>query len=117
MRETFPWLCALATGLVINAVDVACTLLFAVKPWEAELRRQGLAPSKLTPPYYIAANFIGGLVLSFVYWHLRATLGPGASTAALASSARSDNAVSAEAHRALGFADVGLVRCFRKELG
>jgi hypothetical protein len=70
---------------VINAVDVACTLLFAVKPWEAELRRQGLAPSMLTPPYYVAANFVGGVVLSFVYWHLSADLGPGVSTAALAS--------------------------------
>ena len=33
-----------------------------------------------------------------------------------ASDADPDNAVSASAHGALGFADVGLVRCFRKEL-
>ncbi len=33
-----------------------------------------------------------------------------------ASDAEPDNEVSAAAHRALGFADVGLVRCFRKEL-
>jgi hypothetical protein len=81
----FPWLSALVTGIVINAVDVACTLVFAVKPWEAELRRQGLKPSKLTPPYYLAANFIGGLVLSFVYWQFAAAMGPGVHTAALAS--------------------------------
>jgi len=33
-----------------------------------------------------------------------------------ASDAEPDNEVSAAAHRALGFADVGLVRCFRKDL-
>lgn len=33
-----------------------------------------------------------------------------------ASDAEVDNAQSALAHRALGFADVGIVRCFRKEL-
>lgn len=33
-----------------------------------------------------------------------------------ASDAQPDNDVSAAAHRALGFADVGLVRCFRKDL-
>lgn len=34
----------------------------------------------------------------------------------LASDTEPDNHVSAEAHRALGFTDVGLVRCFRKDL-
>jgi len=34
----------------------------------------------------------------------------------LASDAEPDNEVSAAAHRALRFEDVGLVRCFRKEL-
>ena len=34
----------------------------------------------------------------------------------LASDAEPDNAVSAAAHRALGFSEVGLVRCFRKDL-
>jgi len=34
----------------------------------------------------------------------------------LASDARAENEVSATAHRALGFVEVGLVRCFRKEL-
>ncbi len=33
-----------------------------------------------------------------------------------ASDSQPDNEVSAAAHRALGFAEVGLVRCFRKEL-
>ncbi|MGD8700772.1 MAG: GNAT family N-acetyltransferase [Gemmatimonadales bacterium] len=33
-----------------------------------------------------------------------------------ASDAQADNELSAAAHRALGFTDVGLVRCFRKDL-
>jgi aminoglycoside 6'-N-acetyltransferase I len=33
-----------------------------------------------------------------------------------ASDTQSDNAVSAAAHRALGFREVGQVRCFRKDL-
>jgi aminoglycoside 6'-N-acetyltransferase I len=33
-----------------------------------------------------------------------------------ASDAEWDNAVSAAAHRAIGFTDVGLIRCFRKDL-
>lgn len=84
MFQGFPWLPALVTGVVINAVDVCCTLLFAVKPWEAELRRQSLTPSKWTPPYYLFANFAGGLILSFVYFQFARSLGPGASTALLA---------------------------------
>jgi aminoglycoside 6'-N-acetyltransferase I len=36
--------------------------------------------------------------------------------AEFASDAEYDNAVSASAHRALGFADAGLLRCFRKHL-
>jgi len=36
--------------------------------------------------------------------------------AEFASDTQPDNAISAAAHRALGFAEVGLVRCFRKDL-
>jgi hypothetical protein len=85
MLEGFPWLYALATGMVINLVDVGCTLLFAAKPWEAELKRQGLEPSSITPPYYIFVNFLGGLLLSFVYVQFAKSLGAGGSTAVIAS--------------------------------
>jgi hypothetical protein len=85
MTEGFPVLAALAAGLAINVVDIACTLIFAVKPWEAELRRQGLAPRALTPPYYIVTNFIGGIVLTFVYLQFAKAMGPGATTALAAS--------------------------------
>jgi hypothetical protein len=76
---------ALAAGLAINVLDVACTLLFAVKAWDAELRRQGLEPRRWTPPYYVATNFVGGILLTIVYLQFASTLGPGVMTALSAS--------------------------------
>lgn len=84
MLEGFPWSYALVTGLIINVADVGCTLLFAAKPWEAELRRQGLTPSKFTPPYYVMTNFVGGVLLSFLYFQFAKSSTPGAWTAFLA---------------------------------
>jgi hypothetical protein len=78
-------LISLAAGLMINLLDIACTLLFAAKPWEDELRRQGLEPRGITPPYYIATNFVGGIILTFVYWQFAKTLGSGVTTALMAS--------------------------------
>jgi aminoglycoside 6'-N-acetyltransferase I len=40
----------------------------------------------------------------------------GAGCTEFASDAEADNAPSAAAHRALGFTEVGLIRCFRKDL-
>jgi hypothetical protein len=85
MLDKFPLLLALAAGLTINALDIACTLLFAAKPWEAELRRQGLEPRNMTPPYYILTNFIGGFILTFVYLQFAKTLGAGVTTALISS--------------------------------
>jgi hypothetical protein len=81
----FPLFAALAVGLTINALDIGCTLLFAAKPWEAELHRQGLEPSSWTPPYYIITNFIGGFILAFVYLQFSQTLGSGVTTALISS--------------------------------
>jgi hypothetical protein len=78
-------LISLAAGLMINLLDIACTLLFAAKAWENELRRQGLEPRGITPPYYIATNFVGGIILTFVYWQFAKTLGSGVTTALMAS--------------------------------
>jgi hypothetical protein len=85
MTNGFPFLAALAAGFAINLLDIGCTLLFAAKPWEAELRRQGLEPRKLTPPYYIITNFVGGLVLTFVYLQFAKALGAGVTTALISS--------------------------------
>jgi hypothetical protein len=78
-------LISLAAGLMINVLDIACTLLFAAKPWENELRRQGLEPRSITPPYYIATNFAGGIILTFIYWQFAKVLGSGINTAFIAS--------------------------------
>jgi hypothetical protein len=80
-----PLLISLAAGLMINILDIACTLLFAAKPWENELRRQGLEPRGITPPYYIATNFVGGLILTFIYLQFAKTLGDGVITALFSS--------------------------------
>jgi hypothetical protein len=85
MTPEFPWLAALAAGFAINALDIGCTLLFAAKPWEAELRRQGLEPRNFTPPYYILTNFIGGLILTFVYVQFTKSLGLSVVTALISS--------------------------------
>jgi hypothetical protein len=78
-------LISLAAGLMINVLDIACTLLFAAKHWENELRRQGLEPRSITPPYYIATNFVGGLILTFIYLQFAKTLGDGVITALFSS--------------------------------
>jgi hypothetical protein len=85
MPTTFPILAALAAGLAVNVLDIACTLAFAAKPWEAELRRQGIEPRKWTPPYYIATNFVGGGLLTYLYLQLAASMGTGAQVALIAS--------------------------------
>jgi hypothetical protein len=85
MTDGFPLLAALGVGFVINVLDISCTLLFAAKPWEAELRRQGLKPRTLTPPYYILTNFVGGLILTFVYLQFAKSLGSGVTTVLISS--------------------------------
>jgi hypothetical protein len=76
---------ALLAGLIINLADIAITLMFAAKPWNEVLRGQGIAPSMLTPPYYIMANFIGAAILVVLYTTLAATSMSGPSAAFLAS--------------------------------
>jgi hypothetical protein len=85
MTTEFPFLAALATGFAINVLDIGCTLLFAAKPWEVELRRQGLEPRNFTPPYYILTNFMGGFILTFVYTLFTKSLGSGVATALISS--------------------------------
>jgi hypothetical protein len=71
-------------GVILNAADIAITLLFAAKPWNAVLRSQGLVPSPWTPPYYIIVNFIGAAVLLTTYKLLAQVEGTGAVTALIA---------------------------------
>lgn len=78
---SYPLIGALAAGVTINVLDVGNTLLFAAKPWEAELRRQGLEPRKLTPPYYVVTNLLGGFLLAYVYANFADSMGTTMSTA------------------------------------
>jgi hypothetical protein len=85
MTTEFSSIAALAAGFAINVLDIGCTLLFAAKPWEAELRRQGLEPRNFTPPYYILTNFMGGFILTFVYIQFAKNFGFGVTTALISS--------------------------------
>jgi hypothetical protein len=75
----------LVAGFILNAADIAVTLLFAAAHWNAVLRGQGLMPSPWTPPYYIIVNFLGAALLFAAYQVLSTKLGPGAWTAVIAS--------------------------------
>jgi hypothetical protein len=85
MNADFSLVAGLAAGFTINLLDVGFTLLFAAKPWEAELRRQGLDPRKLTPPYYVLTNFVGGILLAYLYAQFSHALGLGIGTSIAAS--------------------------------
>jgi hypothetical protein len=76
---------AILAGVILNAADIAVTLLFAARPWNAVLLSQGLMPSAWTPPYYIIVNFIGAAVLLTTYRLLAQVEGTGAATALIAS--------------------------------
>ena len=76
---------ALIAGIIINVADIAVTLLFAAKPWNAVLKGQGIEPSPLTPPYYIIANFVGAGFLFEAYQIAAVSLGKGAVTALVTS--------------------------------
>lgn len=75
----------LLAGAILNAADIAVTLLFAAAPWNAVLRSQGLVPSNWTPPYYILVNFLGAAMLFWVYHTLAQIGAAGAMTALTAS--------------------------------
>jgi hypothetical protein len=76
---------AIIAGFIINLADIAITLLFAAKPWNAVLRSQGIEPSLFTPPYYIIANFVGAGFLIAAYQIAAVSLGKGAITALITS--------------------------------
>ena len=72
-------------GLIINAIDIGVTLLFAAKAWNSVLQGQGIQPSPFTPPFYIGANFIGAGILGQAYLLITPYVG-NAQLAALAAS-------------------------------
>jgi hypothetical protein len=50
-------------GFFINFCDVLITVTTVADAWNAVLLSQGIAFNPMTPPYYIAASFVGGILL------------------------------------------------------
>jgi hypothetical protein len=52
-------------GFFINLCDVTITVATVAKEWNAVLESQGLKPTPFTPPYYVSASFVAGIVLAW----------------------------------------------------
>jgi hypothetical protein len=78
-------LAGLLGGLFINLCDVTITVTTVAKKWNAVLQSQGLKPSPFTPPYYVSASFIAGIILAWVISVLSVKYGLTRETALLAS--------------------------------
>lgn len=72
-------------GLLINICDVTVTVTTVARKWNTVLENQGLKPSPFTPPYYVTASFIAGIVLAWVISVLTAKYGLTRETALMAS--------------------------------
>jgi hypothetical protein len=75
----------LLAGLLINVCDVTVTVTTVAKKWNTVLASQGIKPSPFTPPYYITASFIAGIVLTWLISVLAAKYGLTRETALIAS--------------------------------
>jgi hypothetical protein len=78
-------LTGLLGGLFINLCDVTITVTTVAKKWNAVLQSQGLKPSPFTPPYYVSASFIAGIILAWVIVVLSVKYGLTRETALMAS--------------------------------
>jgi hypothetical protein len=72
-------------GLFINLCDVTITVTTVAKKWNAVLESQGIKPSPFTPPYYISASFIAGIILAWTITVLAEKYGITRETALIAS--------------------------------
>jgi len=72
-------------GLLINVCDVTVTVTTVAKKWNAVLESQGLKPSPFTPPYYVSASFIAGIILAWTITVISAKYGMTRQTALIAS--------------------------------
>jgi hypothetical protein len=78
-------LSGLLGGLLINLCDVTVTVATVAKKWNTVLESQGLKPSPFTPPYYVTASFIAGIILAWTITVLSAKYGMTRQTALIAS--------------------------------
>jgi hypothetical protein len=78
-------LSGLLGGLLINVCDVTVTVTTVAKKWNSVLESQGIKPSSFTPPYYVSASFIAGIILAWTITVLSAKYGMTRQTALVAS--------------------------------
>jgi hypothetical protein len=72
-------------GFFINLCDVTVTVTTVAKKWNAVLESQGIKPSPFTPPYYVSASFIAGIILAWTISVFSAKYGMTRETAVIAS--------------------------------
>ena len=78
-------LSGLLGGLLINLCDVTVTVTTVAKKWNSVLESQGIKPSPFTPPYYISASFIAGIILAWTITVISEKYGMTRQTALIAS--------------------------------
>jgi hypothetical protein len=72
-------------GFFINLCDVTITVITVAKKWNAVLESQGIKPSAFTPPYYVSASFLAGIVLAWTLSVISVKYGMTRETALIAS--------------------------------
>jgi hypothetical protein len=72
-------------GFFINLCDVTITVTTVAKKWNNVLIGQGLTISKFTPPYYVSASFVAGIILAWTITVVAAKYGFTRQTALVAS--------------------------------
>jgi hypothetical protein len=75
----------LIAGFFINLCDVTVTVTTVAKKWNAVLESQGIKPSAFTPPYYVSASFVAGIILAWVVSVIAVKYGMTRETAFIAS--------------------------------
>jgi hypothetical protein len=68
-------LAGLLGGFFINLCDVAITVATVATDWNNILIGQGIAINPMTPPYYISASFVAGIILCWTLTVLSAKFG------------------------------------------
>lgn len=72
-------------GFFINLCDVTVTVTTVAKKWNAVLESQGIKPSGFTPPYYVSASLVAGIVLAWTLATISVKYGMTRETALIAS--------------------------------
>ncbi len=72
-------------GFFINLCDVTVTVTTVAKKWNAILESQGIKPSPFTPPYYVSASFVAGIILAWTITVFSAKYGMTRETAVISS--------------------------------